>query len=213
MIYVEVECPECNEINQIDETLKKFFCVNCGSEVKVEYEAIYEPEDDAPIAPATLSDDDAAKRLTRAVLFVEDGDWAHAWSYCESVLDYDPKNAEAYLIELMISLRVHSISELKSCESRFQDHPLMKKTQRFAGDDLRLLIACVLQPLRLAATASKRYDNAKEYMDAAIESEGSDLVREGLLQEAIILFDKLGSYKDSAALADTCRELKASFAS
>ena len=51
MIYVEVECPECNEVNQIDEKLKRFFCLNCGVEVEVELEAIFEPGDDAPKAP------------------------------------------------------------------------------------------------------------------------------------------------------------------
>lgn len=56
MIYVEVECPECNEINQIDETLTEFFCLNCGTEVEVEYEAVYISDADNPKAPATTSE-------------------------------------------------------------------------------------------------------------------------------------------------------------
>ena len=62
---------------------------------------------DRPLEAKTSSVDKAnvsseiSPLLERAFMFLEDGKWDEADSYCEKVLDKDPKNAEAYLGKLM----------------------------------------------------------------------------------------------------------------
>ncbi len=203
MIYVCVECPKCGQENEVDETLKSFYCLKCGVKCDLEYESIYEPEEDAPKAPITSSGEEAEKRLKRAYLFMEDGDWAHAWSYCESVLDYDPENAEAYLAELLISLRLHSFEELKTCKVNCRDHSLYKKAMRFATDEQRLMIESAQQFQGRVA----KYKRAKSYLESASNPGGSITTKQYLLREAIDLFDSLGSFEDSKELAAQCRQL------
>ena len=205
MIYVCVECPKCGQENEVDETLKSFYCLKCGAKCDLEYESIYEPDDDAPKAPMTASDEEAGKRLKRATLFLEDEDWARAWAYCESVLDYDPENAEAYLTELLVTFRLHSANELKTCKRNYKDHPLFKKAYRFADEDYRLLLG----EIQSYEKNLDKYERAVRLMQGA-ENAKTPGARKGMLQKAANQFDSLGSFEDSRELAEKCRQLKES---
>ena len=50
--------------------------------------------------------------ITRAFLFLEDGDWAKANEYCDRILEADPESAEAYLGKAMAELQIPSRAEL-----------------------------------------------------------------------------------------------------
>lgn len=76
-----------------------------------------------------------APLLKRAFMFLEDGNWTEADTYCEKVLDQDPENAQAYLGKLMAELHVHRQEDLKNCKEPFNNNNNYQKAVRF-GDDL-----------------------------------------------------------------------------
>ena len=58
--------------------------------------------------------------LTRAFMFLEDGNWKEADKYCEKVLDQDPENAKAYLGKLMAELHVKKKESLNDRNNSFK---------------------------------------------------------------------------------------------
>ena len=74
--------------------------------------------------------------LTRAFMFLEDGNWKEADKYCEKVLDQDPENAQAYLGKLMAECCVRRKEELKDCRESFDDSSNFKKVVRFGDKQL-----------------------------------------------------------------------------
>ena len=70
--------------------------------------------------------------LTRAELFLEDGDWAEAARYAEKVLDIDPKCAGAYLVKAQATLQVKTPEALAECFGLGRN-PDFQKALRFAG--------------------------------------------------------------------------------
>lgn len=77
-----------------------------------------------------------APLLERAFMFLEDGDWEEADTYCEKVLDQDPKNAKAYLGKLMAELKVRKQGDLKNCAQPFDGSNNYQKALRFADPTL-----------------------------------------------------------------------------
>lgn len=74
-----------------------------------------------------------APLLKRAFMFLEDGSWQDADTYCEKVLDLDPECGEAYLGKLMAELNVRTRQQLADCKKRFDDRENFAKVIRF-GD-------------------------------------------------------------------------------
>ncbi len=74
--------------------------------------------------------------LERAFLFLEDGKWQDANTYCEKVLDIDPKNAEAYLGKLMAELQVKKRELLADCKEPFDGYDNFGKVIRFGDEKL-----------------------------------------------------------------------------
>ena len=75
-----------------------------------------------------------APLLKRAFMFLEDGNWEEADTYCEKVLDQDPENAQAYLGKLLAELRVRRQEELQNCQQPFNANNNYRKAVRFGGD-------------------------------------------------------------------------------
>ena len=82
----------------------------------------------AGAAPSILS------FLTRAQMFLEDGDWDSAGKYAEKILDIDPKCAQAYIVKLCVSRMVKREGDLVSCDSLLEGDMNYKKAIRFADD-------------------------------------------------------------------------------
>lgn len=78
----------------------------------------------------------AAPLLERAFLFLEDGKWQDANTYCEKVLDINPKSAEAYLGKLMAELKVKNRTQLADCEQPFDGSENYSKIIRFGDEKL-----------------------------------------------------------------------------
>lgn len=69
--------------------------------------------------------------IERAYILLEDGEFKKADDFCEQVLNLEPKNAQAYLIKLLIDLKIRRKSDLEKCLIDFSENGNFKKIQRF----------------------------------------------------------------------------------
>ncbi|MBQ3586253.1 MAG: TIR domain-containing protein, partial [Synergistaceae bacterium] len=78
----------------------------------------------------------AAPLLKRAFMFLEDGDFANAETYCERVLDLDPENGTAYLGKLMVEKRVRHREDLAELREPFDRENNYQKAVRYGDAEL-----------------------------------------------------------------------------
>ena len=60
--------------------------------------------------------------IKRAYIFLEDKDFDSANKYAERILDINPEESEAYLIKLLVSLKVSNIEEIETLDTPFEDN-------------------------------------------------------------------------------------------
>ena len=72
--------------------------------------------------------------LTRAKLFLEDGDWNSANEYADRVLDIDPTYAPAYMVKVCVALKLNQEEELTTQMVSFADNTNFQKALRFADE-------------------------------------------------------------------------------
>ena len=134
-------------------------------------------------------------------MFLEDGDWENADTYCEKVLDIEPKNARAYLGKLMAEMQVSKEQDLAHCKISFDDSNQYQKVIRFADEELRKTVE------EYAAAVNNRieqerlegiYQNAVAVMDAASD--------EKQFRRASNLFRSIPGFQDADELGNQCFE-------
>ena len=136
--------------------------------------------------------------LKRAEIYLSDGDWKNADSCCETVLDADPTNKEAYLKKMLASVREKEMSRLGNSSAFYRkvSHLKSEKAYRFADDRTKSELE------RLHRISHDKY-NEETYMEASkvMSSDGSaDSYR-----TAMGLFDEIKDYRDSATLSELCK--------
>lgn len=130
--------------------------------------------------------------LERAFMFLEDGDWDKADIYCESVLDQNPKCAEAYLGKLMAEVEIRKKEDLSKAKEPLDQSDNYRKVRRFADESLRERLS----------NAKEVQHNEQLYAEAmACMTAASD---EGAYRNAAQKFYSLGSYKDASAHREQC---------
>lgn len=130
--------------------------------------------------------------LERAFMFLEDGDWDKADIYCESVLDQNPKCAEAYLGKLMAEVKIRKKEDLSKAKEPLDQSDNYRKVMRFADESLRERLS----------NAKEVQHNEQLYAEAmACMTAASD---EGAYRNAAQKFYSLGSYKDASAYREQC---------
>jgi len=100
--------------------------------------------------------------IKRALLFLEDGDWASADSYAEACLDIDPENAMAYLCKLMVDVRVHSVDGLSTCSIPLEENKNYQKALRFADSELASTIHAISDSAKKCATEAAKENVSKD---------------------------------------------------
>lgn len=139
--------------------------------------------------------------LERAFMFLEDGNWTDADSYCEKVLDLNPKCAEAYLGKLMAELRVRKKEKLADCADPFNGKNNYQKILRFGSDELISTLGGYIKHINERnelARLERIYSTAlKNMQEAKFESS---------LKQAAKDFQGISNYKNSAKLAKKCLE-------
>ena len=147
-----------------------------------------------PAAPAAAGSTGAAPLLERAFLFLEDGKWSDADTYCEKVLDIDPKNAQAYLGKLMAELQVQKRGQLSDCAQPFDKNENYLKILRFGDEALKT---------ELCEYSDKRNKSA-------IYNEACGIMKSAAAQKAFLkgaeLFKSISGFRDADALAAQCLE-------
>lgn len=147
-----------------------------------------------PAAPAATGSTGAAPLLERAFLFLEDGKWSDADTYCEKVLDIDPKNAQAYLGKLMAELHVQKRGQLSDCAQPFDKNENYLKILRFGDEALKT---------ELREYIDKRNKNA-------IYNEACGIMKSAAAQMAFLrgaeLFKSISGFRDADTLAVQCLE-------
>ena len=142
-----------------------------------------------------------APLLKRAFMFLEDGDWNSANEYCEKVLDIEPENAQAYLGNLMAELKVKKQDDLKNCAEPFDGRSNYQKAVRFADADLKAALTGAVAYIK-----ERNENNRLEGIYTAAKTQMARAITERAFKDAAKIFDSVAKYKDSAALAQTCRE-------
>lgn len=130
--------------------------------------------------------------LERAFMFLEDGDWDKADIYCESVLDQNPKCAEAYLGKLMAEVEIRKKEDLSKAKEPLDQSDNYRKVMRFADESLRERLS----------NAKEVQHNEQLYAEAmACMTAASD---EEAYRNAAQKFYSLGGYKDASAHREQC---------
>ena len=111
--------------------------------------------------------------LKRAYLFLGDGDFANAKTYCEKALDIDAENSDAYLYELLVSLRSTQKENLAYSTLVFETLPEYKKAYAFGNEEQRRFLEESLkrsQTQRAALAERQRREeiHAKEQRQLAL---------------------------------------------
>lgn len=130
--------------------------------------------------------------LERAFMFLEDGDWDKADIYCESVLDQNPKCAEAYLGKLMAEVKIRKKEDLSKAKEPLDQSDNYRKVMRFADESLRERLSNAKE----VQHNEQLYTEAMACMTAASDEEA--------YRSASQKFYSLGSYKDASAHREQC---------
>lgn len=154
-----------------------------------------------PAAPAAVGSTGAAPLLERAFLFLEDGKWSDADTYCEKVLDIDPKNAQAYLGKLMAELQVSKRGQLSDCAQPFDKNENYLKILRFGDEALKTELCGYIDII------NQRNETRRK---SAIYNEACGIMKSAAAQKAFLkgaeLFKSISGFRDADALAAQCLE-------
>ena len=177
-------------INDVIRGIKKVFETD-EKTARVKESVVVPSTENANIAPL----------LKRAFMFLEDGNWQDADTYCEKVLDLDPECGEAYLGKLMAELNVGKRQQLADCKEPFNDSENFAKIIRFGDEktesEMRGYIAYINERNE-NERLQNLYDDAVIYMiNAASNVEYRSVAN---------MFQNISGFKDSDILAEQCLE-------
>lgn len=154
-----------------------------------------------PAAPAAAGSTGAAPLLERAFLFLEDGKWPDADTYCEKVLDIDPKNAQAYLGKLMAELQVQKRGQLSDCARPFDKNENYLKILRFGDEALKTELRGYIDIIN---------ERNETHRKSAIYNNACGIMKSAAAQKAFLkgaeLFKSISGFRDADALAAQCLE-------
>lgn len=137
---------------------------------------------------------DITPLLKRAFLFLEDGDFTNADEYVEKVLDINPECAEAYIVKLLIDLRLRKPEQLTTCPSPIASNSNFNKAIRFASPEYRNVL--------------QGYKNANiEHIAKAKEQARKEAIYEQALDRLSVAPDDI-AYKKSIAELESIIDYK-----
>lgn len=130
--------------------------------------------------------------LKRAKLSLEAGDFSSVNKFCESALNMDPENADAYLYKLLCDLKITSVDALSKGTKEFTDKVSYQRAYRF-GDQKRK------KWLEFCAD-SVIYNKANDIMITAQSSED--------FGKAAEIFKRIPSFQDASSQIEKCLQFK-----
>ena len=170
------------------------FCPFCGGKViHIVEEPLVQGDSLLSIQPDVL--------IKRAFLFLEEGDFEKANNYIEAALNQEPENAEAYLAKLLIDLRIKAVEELSTVSEPFEDNINYKRALRY-GDEMLKEKILMFHNNCLNSIAQKEDERLNNVYSEAMELMLADT--EDDYKNAVVLFESILNYRDSAALIKKC---------
>ncbi len=163
-------------------------------------------------APEAAHASEVTPLLRRAQMFLEDGDFENADAYCERVLDIEPENAEAYLVKLMVDLKIKTRANIINHKQPLEVSRCYEKLLRYADPNLRREMSELNEAIknRIAEEERVRAERIAEenrthaYNDAQFAMECAR--SEEAFLRAAEMFETLGDYRDSLKRLSICRE-------
>ena len=135
--------------------------------------------------------------LKRAFMFLEDGNWQEADTYCEKVLDQDPENAQAYWGKLMAQLHIATKEKLPNCATELTQNDNYQKALRFADDALHTMLTEANEQI-CRRNAKAVYDRAAE-----IAKNATSMAE---FQNAANMFASIEQFEDAAEKREECQQ-------
>ena len=132
--------------------------------------------------------------LKRAFMMLEDEEFEQADTILEKALDKDPENAKAYVGKFLVSRRLKQERDICTLSHPITDDKYFQKALRFADEKYKQVLLSYNQEIICRISEGP-------YQQAVL------LMNKGLYVEAEEEFRKIKDYKDSAKLADKCKEL------
>ena len=109
----------------------------------------------ATVEKVVVTSDNFDSILERIDLFLEDKEWNKAASYCESALDFEPKNANVYLKYLLADCKCSTLEELLESNKPFEENSYYQKALRFGDNELKSNLISFIQNIK------ERNENAR----------------------------------------------------
>ena len=137
--------------------------------------------------------------LKRGYLALEDGNWEKAEDFSEQVLNHDPENADAYVIQLLKDLKVRRSGDLSKLDEPFDTNSNYQKAVRYGDEKLKASLTNAMEQTRANKEAKRLrglYDTAVDLMNSA--------ATEAAYKNAAEAFRVIPEYEDSDALAEKC---------
>lgn len=153
--------------------------------------------------------------LRRAMLYLEDEEWRNADEACERVLDEEPENPYAYVLKLMVELRVRGEKELRDYPNPIDNDRMFQKALKFADPELREQLTAIngaivdrleqqRQEQEQRRLEQERIDRQNNYYKAMalIKPDAST----DSLEKAVALLKESCGYQDAAEQIALCEQ-------
>lgn len=130
------------------------------------------PQTKPTIEKVSVTSDNFNSILERIDLFLEDKNWEKATAYCESALDFDPKNASVYLKYLLADCKCSTFEELLDSNKPFEENSYYQKALRFGDEEFTSSLKETIlrdKEQKEINRCDKIYNQAKSYMENQLE--------------------------------------------
>jgi len=127
-----------------------------------------QPKPQPIIEKVSVTSDNFNSILDRIDLFLEDKEWDKAIAYCESALDFDPKNANIYLKYLLADYKCPTFKALLNSNKQFEKNQYYQKALRFGDEEFTSSLKETIlrdKEQKEINRCDKIYNQAKSYME------------------------------------------------
>ena len=137
--------------------------------------------------------------VKRAYVALEDGNWDRASEFCDQILNHDPDNAQAYVIQLLKDLKLKKPEDLSKLDIPFDKNNNYQRAVRYGDASLKSFLNDALEYTKV---------NQEEKRKEALYAEAAGLMNKaqtvGSFQKAISALQPIAGYRDADDLIREC---------
>ena len=152
-------------------------------------------------AGETSGNDKVNALVKRGFIVLEDKDWRKAEELADQILNSDPENAQAYLIQMMAKLKIGKKEQIPEASDTLDDMTEYQRVMRFGDEELKKKISGYNDAIRDRIHAE---ECDRDLLMA------SDLIQRAKTEEdtqkAIQILQKLSGWKNADELLKTAEE-------